>query len=166
MRPTDADPATDVAFAALSATWARLLVEVAYNPSVDATTRKQLLEENAAFKQFQECWTAPPNPLTGVGCQPDITQLNSLIGRANGFAQTSLKNYAPVRGIDIEDVYKAAASVDKAMPGGGAAPGGGVLGTGIKGATLVVAGVAVLAGTWVISSLASSYAKVAGSNKR
>lgn len=121
--PIWAAPELEASVGAGAALWARLLVH-AYTPGVDPTCKNQILEEyEGAWKPWITAWSDPTMP------PPDETALNGLLGRANGLAKSCLPGFSvadQVRGVDIEDLHKTAATIDKTAPGGAPPPGGGM----------------------------------------
>lgn len=133
---------------AASAVWARLLVEVAYNPNADPTCKREVLEEYE--KSWKPFITAYSDDSVLAPQVADESEINGLIGRTNGLAKSCLKGFSAanqVRGIDAEEEHPIAATINREAPGGPPPSDGSLLKPSTKIALVFVGGVLVLAGS-------------------
>ena len=134
--------------ASAQAVWARLLVEVAYNPSADATCKREVLQEyEQGWKPFITAWADDGLIVQQVA---DAAKINGLIGRTNGLAQSCLKGFSlsdRVRGVDVEVEHPIAAAINRDAPGGPPPSDGALLKPSTKIALVFGGAVLVLAGT-------------------
>ncbi len=145
--PLLVNEAQEAQFKETDALFQRLWVEVANNPNFKDTPDCNKVQVGQTYREewepYAKVWRTS---LWDSFERADETKLNSLTGRANGWAKVcfpAFKNTDQVHGTDIEDVHKTAAWVDINAPGGGPPrPGTGVLG--YKKSELVVGGVLLL----------------------